>query len=165
MVGTALPARAQVVARSFEELRSAHKLKEGESIQITDNTGKQFDAKISEISDHTISVTHRGVRRQLSESDVQEITHHRHGNARKGALIGLGVGAGFGTLVSVLTCHPLELACGGWALVFAPVWGGIGAGIGAPIGHVRGRHETVFARPYTSTSPELGVSPIVSRDK
>ena len=166
MMGMALPARAQVAASSFDELRSALKLRKAESVQITDNTGKKFDAKIAEISDHTISVTDGGVRRQLSELDVREITHYRHGNARKGALIGLGVGAGFGALAVVLTCHPLELLpCGGWALVSAAAWGGIGAGIGAPIAYVSGRHETVFARPHTSSNPGLAVSPIISKDK
>jgi hypothetical protein len=92
---------------------------------------------------------------RISRIDVVEITsptaQHVSGGAKKGALIGAGVGALVWGLVS-LNCHNEESWCG-VKILFA----GIGAGIGAIAGalhHTPAPERVVYRAPYQVAANE-----------
>ena len=153
-----LPSNAQSPAASFAELRS--KLKEGESVEITDDMGRKLKARISEILDHSITVTANGASRDFSDSAVQQIRKRRPDPRWNGVMIGLAAGVGAGA-VAVLTTCPNDPECSVYAsLVFFPVFGGIGAGAGAAIDFAIKKYDTVYIRPGASTRVGLRFSPI-----
>src|SRR5262245_27021552 len=91
-VALTAPLHAQAPATSFEELRAGLKLKENETIEVTDQNGDKYKAKMRGLSADTISITAKGVQRDLTESQVREIRHRRPDKWWNGMLIGLGAG-------------------------------------------------------------------------
>ena len=151
-------------SNSFQELRSRLKLTEGESVQITDDSGKRFKAKLARISDRSISVIVSGVQRELPESSVWEIRHRQRDVWWNGMLIGLGAGAAIGAATVVASCGG-DTECQFYALaVGVPLFAGIGAGAGAGIDFAIRKHETVYARPNAAGQRGFRVSPILSKD-
>ncbi len=155
--------QAQTVATSFEALRSNLTLQEGESVRITDDTGRKFDAKVAGISEHSIAVIERGVRREISEMSVHEIRHRKRDVWWNGMLIGLGVGIAAAAVTTAAACQN-DAECSTYTLLLAlPVMGGIGAGAGAGIDFAIRKHETVYARPANSKRG-LSIAPMFSKD-
>ena len=162
LLGISVPTRAQTPASSFEELRSTIKL--GESVQITDDSGKKFKAKLTEIHDGTITVNVNGAGRDLSESAVLEI-RRTHRNVKKGLLIGLGAGIASYVALLGIPCAQTGSDCTDYpAGFFLGAFAGLGAGSGAAIGFAIPSHKKVFARPSTSNNRGLTISPIISKD-
>jgi hypothetical protein len=166
-MGISMSAEAQdaAPAASFEELRSRLKLRQGESVQITDENGAKFKAKVTEIRDHAIAITVDGVPRELSESAVREIRHRRRDVWWNGMLIGLGTGLAAGAVMTAVTCENDSECAFYFALAALPITAGIGAGAGAAIDFAIRKHDTVYARPVASINRGLTVSPIFSKDK
>lgn len=163
-LGTPMKSAAQGPASSFEELRSRLKLSEGESVQITEDSGKRFKAKIAAISEHAISVTVGGVRRELPESSVWEIRRRRRDVWWNGMLIGLGTGAAIGAVSAFASCGN-DTECQYYAAaVGIPLFAGIGAGAGAGIDFAIRKHETIYARPNAPGRRGLRISPILSKE-
>jgi len=59
----------------------------GEKVEVTDEAGNKFKAAINGISDKSLDVTVRGIRRELWESQVSQIR-------RRGTHVGSGAKAG-----------------------------------------------------------------------
>jgi hypothetical protein len=158
------PLRAQTPAATFEELRANLKLREQESIEITEASGAKYKAKIASISERTMVVTAKGIQRELTESDVREIRHRRPDKWWNGMLIGLASGIAAVPVGVGAACGWNDGECEAIAAaVFLPTFAGIGMGTGAAIDFAIRKHETVFARPGTGTNRNLRLSPIVGK--
>ena len=164
LIGKPIPAQAQTPASSFEELRSQPKLRQGESIEITDDTGKKFKARLAEISVRSIGVIVDGVRRDLQESTVREIQHRRRDVWWNGMLMGLGAGAATGAFITSSACDNDPECAFYVGIVSVPLSAGIGAGVGSLIDFAIRKHETVFVR-AGAASRRLSISPILSKDR
>jgi hypothetical protein len=109
--------------------------------------------RVARISATSIDLLVNDRSREWAASDVLQITQ-RHGHARRGALIGLAVGAGYGALL-VLTdgeCRNYGYeGCGrrdaADALILAALFGGIGTGAGAAIGAAIRPERVLYAAP------------------
>jgi hypothetical protein len=164
LIGIPIHADAQAPATSFEELRSSFKLQPGQSIEITDDAGRHFKARLAEISSRSLGVVVDGQRRDIQESAVREIRQRRPDKWWNGMLIGLGAGAATGFGIAATTCGN-DSECRFYAtLVAVPVSAGIGAGAGALIDFAIKKHDTIFARPGAA-GRGLTISPILSPDK
>jgi hypothetical protein len=161
-----LPALAQnqSPAASLEELRSRGGLREGETLQITDDKGATFKARFAEIRDRAIAITIDGTRRELAESTIREITHRRRDVWWNGMLIGLAAGVAGGAIVTRSACENDSECAFYTGLVALPVGAGIGAGVGAAIDFAIKKYDAVYARPGTAFYRGLAVSPIISKD-
>jgi hypothetical protein len=95
---------AQSPAASFDELRSSLTLHRGETIKITETGGVEFKAQLAQISEHSIVVSVKNSRRELSESTVARIVHRRPDVWWNGMLVGMGVGAATGGVLASVAC-------------------------------------------------------------
>src|SRR5690242_6603305 len=127
LVLVALPTSSFGQATRFDQLDpAAVQVRIGESVQITDETGKQFNARIAAISARTLGVVVNGARRDLSESQVMRIRRTIGTQAGKGAKIGLIGGAIFGTVAAISVCSTDRESCPYTFALGVPVWAGIG---------------------------------------
>ena len=88
LTALAVPLHAQGPVSTFEELRSGLKLKEKETIEITDENGQKFKARIASLTDQTLTITVHGNRREFTESQVSAIRHRKPDPWWNGMLIG-----------------------------------------------------------------------------
>ena len=113
------PAPAQTVANSFEDLQRM--LKKGQTVFVTDDTGRETKGKVAEVSDDSLIINTPAPRTFARES----ITRVRHTDSLKnGALIGGGIGTGL-----AMWDYLIDPSEPGNAVVFA-----VGIGLGAAIG-------------------------------
>jgi len=150
-----------VPASTFQDLRAGLKLRENETIEVTDPTGFKYKAKVFGITDRTMVVTTGGVRRELTESDVREIRYKRPDGLGNGMGYGLLAGLGAATAGVFMACGSNDSECQTIAaLVFFPTFAGAGIGAGALIDAAIRKNETVFARPSSSINRGFTVAPI-----
>src|SRR6266850_5872071 len=160
---TASAVQAQEVAGNFDQLRVL--LKSGEAVRVTDSSGQQIRGQFLDLSPTSLSILSKGVRREVAASDVDLITAGRHGNLATGAKWGLGVGAGFGGLVSLMAfgggrCYG---ECVGFVIAASLVYAGVGAGIGVGVSALTTHQQVVFAK--SSEHPvKISVAPAIGRD-
>jgi hypothetical protein len=133
------------VATSFEQLQAL--VRTGNKVTVTDANGSQVAGRIDSLSSSALSGVVNGTRLDFSEMDVATIHQRRRDSIADGALRGLGAGAGFATMLMILTCgqcvwHEAPLAAS--VIGFSSA---IGTGIGVASG-ARARHErTIDRRP------------------
>jgi len=162
LIGLATSIWAQPPVSTFKELQAGMKLKDNESIEITEQNGTKYKAKLAGISDQAISIIAKGTRRDLSESQVREIRHRRPDKWWNGMLIGLGAGLAVAAVgVSAQCSNDSECQAIATA-VFVPTFAGIGMGAGAAIDFAIRKHETVFARSRSGTNRGMHISPILN---
>jgi hypothetical protein len=162
--------QAQTVAHSFEELRS--KLKPGDTVYVTDDSGRERRAQILDFSPSSLILSVDGARRDLSEENVKRIRQRLPDPLWSGAVIGAAVA--MAPLIvycsqaseSGETCGDQLFVAGGCdelclGLGLVPL-GAIGAAAGMGIDAlVRGR-KTIYEA-LGGTSPRaLRVSPVFS---
>src|SRR5438093_9143804 len=109
----ATPVRAQEVATSFDELRRL--VDADETIYVTGAGGATVKGRVVDISSSALRLR---VRRdaapvRFSERDVNNIVAERADSWWNGALIGFGVGAGFGLLIEQAARTEYEKFSGG----------------------------------------------------
>jgi hypothetical protein len=161
----AVPSMAQMVTRTFDDLRAeAHR---GEIVSVTDQGGTRVKGRVVRISATSIDLLVNDGSRKWAASDVAWITQRR-GHAGRGALIGLAAGASSAVLL-VLTdgaCQNYHYeGCGrqdaadAWYL--AAFLGAIGAGAGAAIGAAIRPERLLYAGPIPPSAHvfELRVAP------
>jgi hypothetical protein len=157
----ALPAvaSAQGIANSLQELRLL--VRPGDRITVTDTAGQRVSGRIAELSPTSLALLVEGRRRDLAEAEVVTITHRHADSLANGALIGLGVGAGFAAVGLALLAnddgYDDDLGVGEAAAVVA-IYGGIGAGIGTGIDALITRQRVIFER-RGAPPVTLGVAP------
>ena len=155
-----LPVYSQAPAATFRELQANPTLEQNETVEITEANGTTYKAKLTAISDQTLTVTSKGTPRTLTETQVLEIRHARRDSLWNGALIGLAAGLGGGLVAVGSTCTNDSECAAIATAVFVPTFAAGGAGIGALIDSLTRKHETVFSR---STSTHMYIAPIVGR--
>jgi hypothetical protein len=129
-----VPSMAQMVTRTFDDLRAAgHR---GEIVYVTDQGARKFKRRVVRISATSIDLLVNDGSREWAAWDVARITQRR-GRAGRGALVGLAFGAGFGAFLAFTdgNCqHYGYEGCGRddaeAALFLAALFGGIGGGAG-----------------------------------
>ncbi|HET9941898.1 MAG TPA: hypothetical protein VFR05_01070, partial [Terriglobia bacterium] len=65
-------------------------------MEITEANGTKYKAKLTAITDQTLTVTSQGTPRTLTETQLLEIRHARRDSLWNGSLIGLAAGLGAG---------------------------------------------------------------------
>ncbi len=143
-------------AASFEQLQVL--AKPGDRIFITDSRGAKTEGKIESLTGLSIRVIHKGISRELLQSDVSEIRKWRSDSLVNGAGIGLGVGLSIGAL-SLLGMRNCD--CPGAKAATIGYLGAIGAGIGVGIDALIPHKATIFSN--GTTARKLQFEPILSR--
>lgn len=122
-------ARAQAIARSFEELQRT--VTTGQTVFVTDKTGRQTKGKVADVSTSSLVILTPDTL-AVPEGTVTEI--RRADGLWKGALIGLGAGVFPGMLAGFAGCaESNEPGCVKGPIYGALIVGGISAAIGAGI--------------------------------
>ena len=144
---------------SFEQLQLL--VKSGDQIFVTGTDGKTSKARISHLSNSSLSVIVNGARRDLQQSDVLEIKQPRPDSVWNGAAIGAVVGVGTGFVHGVLMCRgdcPGAIA----GAILGGIYGGIGIGVGAGIDALIPSKQIIY-RNVNSESGKLRFQPILDR--
>ena len=149
-----LPLAAEAQTTTGTEFgRLADKLKVGDSIVVTTDTGAEVRGRFLSVSPTGIALNVNDVQQQLPASQVSRIQVRRNG-VLLGALIGAGAGVPFGLALKAWAHNEGGSEAGALAI---PIAMGLGAGITIDAFLVRPR--TVFDR---VSSPRLSLVPIVS---
>jgi len=155
----AASAEAQQFAGTFDQLRVL--VKPGDMLTITDGSGQRMQGKLTQLSASSLMLDVSGALRQFQESDVDTIEKRGPDSLRNGALIGLGIAGGLGTLAIASVATGEEA---GIVAVAALLYAGIGAGIGAGIDALIEGRRVIYAG-STSRRMTLNVSPILGRQQ
>ena len=165
-------ANAQVVATSFEELRSL--VKSGDTIYVTEANGKKTRARLGELTQSSLELLVRKAapdgretfvsQSRLAESDIRQIQIERGDSVLNGTLIGLAVVGG----PWLLACNPATDWCyynDGANLYrgIALITSGIAAGIGALIDAGIRERVLVYYQAPGQRSSGVQVSPFASK--
>ena len=81
---------AQTIASSFEELLL--KVKPGDTVYVTDDTGRERKAQILDLSSSSLMLSVDGTRQDLSQNNLKRMRQRLPDPVWNGALIGGGVG-------------------------------------------------------------------------
>lgn len=92
----ATSAGAQEIAGKFDQLRVL--VKPGDTLTITDSTGQRMQGKLTQLSTSSLVLDVSGALRQFQDTDVDTIEKRGPDSLKNGALIGLGIAGGLGTL-------------------------------------------------------------------
>ena len=162
VVAAASIAGAQEVASSFEQLRVL--VKAGDTITVTDASGRDVTGTISHVSASTLGLVVAGTPRDLGETDVAVISERIHGSLATGAKWGLGIGVAFG-LVGGLAQGSDCIACGTGSTILATgAYGGLGAGIGVGIAAMTSHRHVIYDR-RGRASLRFSVLPLMTRER
>ena len=152
------PASAQTIANSFEELQTV--LQKGQTVIVTDASGQRVKGKVSDVSRSSLVVLIPDAR-TFTEGTVTEI-RSAAGSLRRGALMGVGVGAGLGAAVVLAKCRNGP-DCS-YALKVGAGYAGLGVAIGAGIGAMLSKGGRVVYRSRQHTR-SLILSPLLGKDR
>jgi hypothetical protein len=163
---------AQVVATSFEELRTL--VKSGDTIYVTEANGRKTKARLGELTQSSLELLVRKTapdgretfvpQSRLAERDVRQIQVDRGDSVLNGTLIGLAVVGG----PWLLACNPATDWCyyndgANLFRMIALITSGIGAGIGALVDAGIRERVLVYYQAPGSRSSSVHISPFVSK--
>ena len=163
---SAEPARAQEAQAvdSFTQLQVIVKL--GDTITITDSTGRKTEGSILTLSSSTLVLLTEGRRRELQEHDVAAISQRRADSLKNGALWGLGAGAASGFIISGVGSAAASIWAGpdarvpvGPVLAGTVLMAGMGTGIGMAVDALIKRDRLIYSR--SSTAVTVGIAPFM----
>jgi len=155
-------AHAQAPATSFEELAS--RLKAGETVSVTIESGEVIRGEVERVSDTILALKRPG--RDLAAQDVLRVDHSRTFKQR-GALIGFAAGFSIGALGAASDCRgsfgPCFSGPGGVLLLggFVGLWG---AGVGTLVGAFIHTDRVMFLR-ARSGSARTAIVPLFWRGR
>lgn len=153
---------AQQPVRSFAELQSI--LKIGDTVRVTDASGKTTQGRIASVSGSSLSVTVEGRQQELLEATIREVKRRRPDLWWNGVLIGAAIGAGVGAVIKERNCGSTDCGEGGLVDPGLYVFGAvIGAGTGAVIDLSIKRFDTLFASSLTARVRNFRLSPVLSK--
>jgi hypothetical protein len=164
------PLQGQTGAHSFQGLSSM--LKAGDTVYVTDDSGREKRAQILDSSASSLIVSIEGTRRDLRGEDVKRIRRRLSDPLWTGVVIGAAVAV---TPLLVYcsqasetgeTCGDQLFVAGGCdeaclGLGLVPV-GAIGATAGMGIDALVRRWKTIYEAPGGTSSRELRLSPVLS---
>ncbi len=162
LVAATRPTSAQVPARNFGEL--ALKVKTGDTVYVTGDTGGHEDeARVLELTPALLVVSVDGLRRELTESQVDRIRQRVPDSRKNGALIGFLVGAAGATAGGVALASPEGSCKAGCIAANVAYGGGIGALVGLGIDALIQGRKDIYVKSDGRRSHNVGVSPFVSK--
>jgi hypothetical protein len=153
---------AQTLAGSFEQLQVL--VKPGDTISVTDSTGRELTGKITGLSPSSLALLVEGTRRDLPESEVRQIRQRRQDSLGNGAKWGLGIGAGLGLAAGLLIASEYGEGGGAYIPILALVYGGIGAGVGTGMDALILSDQVIYFKSPRS-SARVTVSPLVTSER
>ena len=154
----ASPAGAQEGSGSFEELLRTGKLRLGDSVYVTDDTGERIEGEVNNFSPTSLELRDGGDRWSLPIASIRRI--ERQDSVVNEILIGLGVA--YATWAGA--CH-LEVRAHGGDTCYVTLYTFVpGLATGAYYGWKldASRHATIYAAPG---SARLTVAPLVSKGR
>ena len=132
----------------------------GDRITVTDDTGRELQGILMDLSPSALSVLVAGTRYDLQRARLTVIRKRRQDSVKNGALLGFLAGAGFavaGLATSDHQFHPVQ-----WALI--PVGMGFtGLIIGVAVDSVITKSTLIFSKKRSIR--RVSVAPLVSRDR
>jgi hypothetical protein len=137
-------------------------------VKVTDTSGTETTGTVADVSPSSLALLVNGVRRELPETQVRQITRRRGSRLGRGALIGAAVGAGvgFGIVGVAGGCSSSgDAECQGIMFATILVTTAAGTAAGAGIGLSIKKSETIFLAPVLPESARLTVSPIASKTR
>lgn len=151
-------ARAQEVARSFEDLQGRVML--GETVRVIDRQGQSTRGKLLRLTATDLTVRTDGGERVVDASNIVEVKARRSGPLLNGALIGAAVGASPFVIFAALDEGSNCDGCMAGALV----WMGIGAAAGVGIDALVKGDITVM-KLGTGASRGVALVPVIERKR
>jgi hypothetical protein len=135
------------VASSFCDLGGS--LHGGERLRITDKLGSVMNGRLIDLSDQSLRLMVRSAPVEVAEASLAKI-ERLASNARRGAWLGLIMGAVVGSVAVALSHCEDPFGCSIKRAAILPVAGisaGMGAGIGAGIGAMSRTGRVVYLAP------------------
>jgi hypothetical protein len=155
LIVTSAAAAAAQPAQSFDQLQIL--IKPGDTILVTDLAGITTKGKVTELSRTVLGLSVNGKTQDLSEMNIDRIRQWRSDSLKNGALIGLGVGIGMGTLGSFF-CERSDNSCKAAMIVTsAGVYTAVGVGIDALIAS----KQTIYVGRTRTTALGFRIRPIL----
>ena len=142
-------ADAQQIAGSFDQLRVLVKL--GDRLTVTDEAGARVQGKLIRLSASSLVLDVPNAPREFLEWEVDRIEQRGPDSLKNGALIGLGIGAGFGAAALAASGADTRFVA-----MAALLYSGIGAGIGSGLDAlIEGRRLIYAGSPASRTTVNL----------
>ena len=154
-IGMPSTAWAQTPVTSFDQLGT--ELKVGQTVSVTDTAGAEQKGKILNLSPTNLTLAVNDARHDFPAASVSTIKKHQRFSLLWGTLIGLGVGAGAGVIVTQPTC-PWDVENGVCVAMCAGIGAAAGLGVAALI---PGWTRTVYQAPSASAGLQVTVAPFV----
>ena len=163
-LATAAAASAQKPAASFDAL--AGRLQIGQVIWVTDPTGREARGKLERLSSDELVLKADGSK-TFAAADVRRVRARDRDSLKNGALIGLGIGGGFGPAwcIGAVADDSGELDAGVECAEGFTVFPALGALIGFAVDAViPGRMRVIYQASPSQEAPgaRLMVAPLVS---
>lgn len=138
-------------------------LKEGQSVEVIDDQGREIKGKVGAMSLVTVRLVRDGMTTEIPLDRIMQISRPPDSLAN-GALIGLAGGAAFGILGSTVgtsDCDYYGPCYGGAGFVIgsALIFGGIGAGVGVGVDALIRRDRVMYRR---DTGVQTRLAPVVA---
>ena len=150
--------RPETPVTAFHELPLLVNL--GDRVTVTEDTGRELEGKLVDLSPSALSVLVDGTRYDLHAGGIATIRQPDLDSISNGVLLGLLTGAGLAAVGVALTAYMPDAA---EYLGAAAIFGGAGAGIGAVADSLRTGSQVVYEKSRTSVG--LSVAPVLSRDR
>lgn len=160
LLGVPATARAQAVATNFDELK--FKVQSGDTIYVTDRSGREFTASVVDLSSSVLTVRVSGEPRQLEAAEVRRIRQRLSDPVWLSGLIGFGAGVTLGGLAAAASegcSYSGGSECAGPPIALGLIGLGVGAGIDAMI---KGR-KVIYEAPGEPAEAHWHLAPLLSR--
>ena len=132
----------------------------GDRIAVTDDTGRELQGDLVDISPSALSVLVAGTRYDLQEANITGIRQWRQDSVKNGALLGFLAGAG--SVAALLEASDDYVYPVQWAF-WLSVFGGAGAGIGALVDSLITDSNLIYSK--KKSVRRVSVAPLLSRDR
>ena len=155
---SAAQAPSETPTAAFHELPLLLSL--GDRMTVTDDTGRELQGELIDLSPSALSVLVDDTRYDLQETDIAAVRQRRPDSLKDGALWGFMAGAAIISglmLSSGCSFHPTGV------LAAIGVYGGLGAGIGAGVDSAHVGSRVVYDT--RGSSRRVSVAPLISRDR
>jgi len=160
VLASVIPARAQELASSFDQLRVL--IKAGDTLTITGNTGQETRGRVARLTGTSLEIVADGVAQILQEDRITTIQLRHADSLANGAKIGFGIGVGFGALGALAVAG--EIGSNAAIVPIVLMYGALGAGVGVGVDGLFSSDKVVFSRP-SPRAARLALSPIAGQGR